>query len=99
MRVLKIDELPQFLNILRGEVSLIGPRPSLISQKELIACRKKKKILTISPGITGWAQVCGIDMSDIKLVQIEEDYLILRSILFDLKIFYILLLEKEELIE
>ena len=87
LRVLKIDELPQFLNILRGEVSLIGPRPSLISQKELIACRKKKKILTISPGITGWAQVCGIDMSDIKkLVQIEEDYLILRSILFDLKI-------------
>ena len=63
LRKAKIDELPQLWNVLKGEMSLVGPRPCLPNQIELIEARRKLAILTILPGITGLAQIRGIDMS------------------------------------
>ena len=63
LRKTKIDELPQLWNVLKGEMSLVGPRPCLPNQIELIEARRKLAVLTILPGITGLAQIRGIDMS------------------------------------
>ena len=63
LRKTKIDELPQLWNVLKGEMSLVGPRPCLPNQIELIEARRKLAVLTIPPGITGLAQIRGIDMS------------------------------------
>lgn len=63
LRKAKIDELPQLWNVLKGEMSLVGPRPCLPNQIELIEARRKLAVLTILPGITGLAQIRGIDMS------------------------------------
>jgi len=64
LRRTKLDELPQLWNVLRGEMSLVGPRPCLFSQTELIRAREARGIFDVRPGITGLAQVKGIDMSD-----------------------------------
>lgn len=64
LRRLKIDELPQLYNVLKGEMSLVGPRPCLPSQTALIEERRKRGVFAIRPGITGLAQVQGVDMSD-----------------------------------
>lgn len=63
LRILKLDELPQLWNVLVGEMSLVGPRPNLIDQYELIAERERKNVYSVRPGITGLAQVSKIDMS------------------------------------
>ena len=63
LRKFKIDELPQLLNVLIGHMSLVGPRPCLPNQKRLIIERKKRGIYKVKPGITGLAQVSGINMS------------------------------------
>ena len=63
IRLLKIDELPQLLNVIKGEMSLIGPRPCLYNQEKLIKERKKNNVFSVKPGITGLAQIKGIDMS------------------------------------
>jgi lipopolysaccharide/colanic/teichoic acid biosynthesis glycosyltransferase len=63
LRKAKIDELPQLWNVLKGEMSLVGPRPCLPNQIELIEARRKLAVFTIPPGITGLAQIRGIDMS------------------------------------
>jgi O-antigen biosynthesis protein WbqP len=63
LRRTKLDELPQFWHVLTGEMSLVGPRPCLVSQKELIAARDTLGVFNVRPGITGFAQVKGIDMS------------------------------------
>ena len=63
LRKTKIDELPQLLNVLKGEMSLVGPRPCLTTQKELIEARLKFVIYSSKPGVTGLAQNSGIDMS------------------------------------
>jgi lipopolysaccharide/colanic/teichoic acid biosynthesis glycosyltransferase len=63
LRKLKLDELPQLLNVLMGDMSLVGPRPCLPSQKRLIIERKKRGVYKVKPGITGLAQVSGINMS------------------------------------
>jgi O-antigen biosynthesis protein WbqP len=68
LRKTKMDELPQLFNILKGEMSFVGPRPCLPNQKELIEIRYINRIFDIKPGITGWAQVNGIDMSDVELI-------------------------------
>ena len=68
LRVTKLDELPQLWNVVKGEMSLVGPRPCLFSQEELIDERSGRDVLTARPGITGLAQVNGIDMSDPKLL-------------------------------
>lgn len=64
LRRTKLDELPQLWNVLRGEMSLVGPRPCLISQTELIQAREAHGIFDVRPGITGLAQLNGVDMSD-----------------------------------
>lgn len=68
LRRTKLDELPQLWNVLKGEMSLVGPRPCLLSQTELIAERKVRGVLAVRPGITGLAQIRGIDMSVSQLL-------------------------------
>ncbi|MEM7069067.1 MAG: hybrid nucleoside-diphosphate sugar epimerase/sugar transferase [Pseudomonadota bacterium] len=87
LRKLKLDELPQLINIIRNEVSLVGPRPGLPAQRLLIEERTKRRVLEVKPGITGWSQINGIDMSDpARLAQMDSQYVYLRTLLFDLKI-------------
>jgi lipopolysaccharide/colanic/teichoic acid biosynthesis glycosyltransferase len=87
LRKFKIDEIPQVINILRGEMTLVGPRPCLPVQTHLISERKKLGVLDVLPGITGLSQVQNIDMSNPEiLAQSDAKYLNLRSILLDFKI-------------
>jgi lipopolysaccharide/colanic/teichoic acid biosynthesis glycosyltransferase len=68
LRRTKLDELPQLWNVLKGEMSLVGPRPCLFSQHELIVERNSRGVFSARPGITGLAQINGIDMSTPKLL-------------------------------
>lgn len=68
LRKTKLDELPQLINVLKGEMSLVGPRPNLFNQVELISERDKRKVYSVRPGITGLAQVNDIDMSNPKVI-------------------------------
>ncbi len=68
LRRTKLDELPQLWNVLKGDMSLVGPRPCLFNQEELIAERAKRDVFNIRPGITGLAQIQGIDMSTPELL-------------------------------
>lgn len=63
LRKTKLDELPQLINVLKGEMSLVGPRPNLFNQKDLIKAREQMRVYDVLPGITGLAQLSGIDMS------------------------------------
>lgn len=79
LRRTKLDELPQLWNVLKGEMSLVGPRPCLFNQVELIRERESRGVLDVRPGITGLAQVNDIDMSTPKLLA-ETDAAMLRSL-------------------
>jgi O-antigen biosynthesis protein WbqP len=68
LRKTKLDELPQLWNVLKGEMSLVGPRPGLFNQEELTAARESGGVFNVRPGITGLAQVNGIDMSTPELL-------------------------------
>lgn len=68
LRKTKIDELPQLWNVLKGEMSLVGPRPGLFNQQELTDERDNLGVFTVLPGITGLSQVSGVDMSTPKLL-------------------------------
>lgn len=76
LRRTKIDEIPQLLNVLKGDMSLVGPRPNLENQFELIDERKKYNIYKYKPGITGLAQVQNIDMSKPKLLAETDNSMI-----------------------
>ena len=78
LRRTKLDELPQLWNVLKGEMSLVGPRPNLFNQDELIAEREALGVYGVRPGITGLAQVAGIDMSTPKLLA-ETDARMMRE--------------------
>jgi O-antigen biosynthesis protein WbqP len=87
LRRLKLDELPQLVNILRGEMSIVGPRPCLPAQTELIEARRARGIYAIRPGITGRSQVAGIDMSDPeRLAKSDAEYLRDMSFATDLRL-------------
>lgn len=87
LRRSKLDELPQILNILRDEISLVGPRPCLPVQVELVEARRRRGVLEVKPGITGLAQIEGIDMSDPdRLARRDADYVALQSLTLDLGI-------------
>lgn len=74
LRSTKLDELPQLWNVLKGEMSLVGPRPCLYSQNELIHEREKRGVFDVRPGITGLAQVSNIDMSTpLLLAKTDEE--------------------------
>ena len=81
IRTLKLDELPQLLNVIKGDMSLVGPRPCLFNQLELISLREELHIFRVKPGITGLAQVSGYRG------EIETDSDIIGRVKFD--IFYI----------
>lgn len=68
LRKTKLDELPQLINVVKGEMSLVGPRPCLFNQQELIDARQAKGVFDVRPGITGLAQVNEIDMSTPELL-------------------------------
>jgi O-antigen biosynthesis protein WbqP len=68
LRRTKLDELPQLWNVLKGEMSLVGPRPCLFNQTELIVERESRGVFDVRPGITGLAQISGIDMSTPRLL-------------------------------
>ena len=76
IRTLKIDELPQLLNVIKGDMSLVGPRPCLLNQFELISRRDKLNVFLVKPGITGLAQVKGIDMSNPDKLALTDSYMI-----------------------
>jgi O-antigen biosynthesis protein WbqP len=87
LRRTSIDELPQLINVVRGEMSLVGPRPALFNQDDLIALRTARGIDALTPGVTGWAQVNGRDELPIpEKVKLDEWYLKNRSFWLDLKI-------------
>ena len=79
LRKTKLDELPQLWNVLKGEMSLVGPRPGLFNQDELTAERHKRGVFAVRPGITGLAQVNEIDMSTPKLLA-ETDAKMIASL-------------------
>jgi lipopolysaccharide/colanic/teichoic acid biosynthesis glycosyltransferase len=79
LRRTKLDELPQLWNVLKGEMSLVGPRPCLFNQQELIAEREQRGVFDARPGITGLAQVNEIDMSTPQLLA-ETDQKMLQSL-------------------
>lgn len=87
LRRTKLDELPQLWNVVKGEMSLVGPRPCLPSQTELIREREMRGVLSLRPGITGLAQVQGIDMSQpARLADMDAKYLADQSIGADVRI-------------
>ena len=84
LRRFKIDELPQLFNVLNGDMSLVGPRPCLPSQIALVEARRRLGVLHVRPGITGLAQVGGIDMSDAdRLAEVDARYVRAQSLLGD----------------
>jgi O-antigen biosynthesis protein WbqP len=87
LRRTSLDELPQLVSILRGDMSIVGPRPALYNQDDLIRLRTERGIHQLTPGLTGWAQVNGRDDLPIPVkVSYEEEYLKRRSLTFDLRI-------------
>ena len=84
IRKIKLDEFPQLINVLKGDINLIGPRPGLVSQIDLMQNRNAKGIYEIKPGITGLSQVLGYDMSDpAKLAEIDKMYIQKQSLYID----------------
>ena len=87
IRKTSLDELPNLINIVKGEMVFVGPRPALYNQDDLMSLRVAKGVDKLKPGITGWAQINGRDDISIeKKVELEEEYLNKKSFLFDLKI-------------
>ncbi|MFJ2995276.1 sugar transferase [Pandoraea sp. NPDC087047] len=87
LRRTSLDELPQIWSILRGDMSLVGPRPALFNQDDLIELRTRYGVHTLRPGLTGWAQINGRDELPIPVkVEFDVQYLKRRSFLFDFKI-------------
>lgn len=87
LRKLSIDELPQLLNVIKGEMSIVGPRPVIKTEKKLISLRQKYQANSVKPGITGWAQVNGRDdLDDQRKAEMDGEYVQQLSFLTDVKI-------------
>ena len=87
IRKTSLDELPNLINIVKGEMVFVGPRPALYNQDDLMEFRVATGVSKLKPGITGWAQINGRDeISIAKKVQLEQEYLYKRSFLFDVEI-------------
>jgi O-antigen biosynthesis protein WbqP len=87
LRQTSLDELPQLWNVMRGDMSLVGPRPALFNQTDLAALRRRSGVDALKPGITGWAQVRGRDdISVTEKANLDEYYLRNRSFFFDIAI-------------
>ncbi|OMD89407.1 sugar transferase [Paenibacillus odorifer] len=93
LRKTSLDELPQIINILKGEMSIVGPRPALWNQYDLIAERDKYGANDIKPGLTGWAQINGRDELPIeKKASLDGEYTTSLSLIFDIKVFFMTIL-------
>lgn len=89
LRKTSLDELPQLFNVLKGDMSFVGPRPLIPEEKEIRILRKEYGIYSVRPGITGWAQVNGRDMlSDEEKALFDKEYIDKQSIAFDIKIMF-----------
>ncbi|HPD56824.1 MAG TPA: sugar transferase [Smithellaceae bacterium] len=89
LRKASLDELPQLWSVLKGDMSMVGPRPALYNQDDLVALRTKRNIHKLTPGITGWAQINGRDEVSIpEKVVLDEYYLCNRSFTLDMKIMW-----------
>lgn len=87
LRKTSLDELPQLFNVIKGDMSFVGPRPALYNQYDLISLRDKYEINSIRPGITGWAQINGRDELPIsKKVELDKYYFDNKSLVFDFKV-------------
>lgn len=87
IRKTSLDELPNLINIIKGEMVFVGPRPALYNQDDLMEFRVATGVSKLKPGITGWAQINGRDeISIAQKVQLEQEYLYRKSFLFDLEI-------------
>lgn len=87
IRKTSLDELPNLINIIKGEMVFVGPRPALYNQDDLMDLRVASGVDQLKPGITGWAQINGRDDITIeKKVKLEQEYMYRRSLLFDIKI-------------
>lgn len=87
LRKLSLDELPNLINIIKGEMVFVGPRPALYNQDDLMILRVATGVDKLKPGITGWAQINGRDDITVEMkVQLEQEYLYKRSTLFDIEI-------------
>ena len=94
LRKYSLDEFPQVWSVLTGDMSLVGPRPALYNQYDLVELRTRRGIHQLVPGITGWAQVNGRDSISIPAkVEYDEYYLKNRSFIFDLKILWMTFLK------
>ena len=87
IRKTSLDELPNLINIIKGEMVFVGPRPALYNQDDLMTLRLATGVDKLKPGITGWAQINGRDDITIeKKVELEQEYMNKRSTLFDIEI-------------
>lgn len=103
LRKTSLDELPQLLNIIKGDMLFVGPRPALYNQYDLRDLRNEYNIQTLIPGVTGWAQINGRDELEIpEKVEFDRQYLENRSIMFDIKILILTVIKvfkKEGIVE
>ncbi|MBE6783530.1 MAG: sugar transferase [Ruminococcaceae bacterium] len=89
LRKLSLDELPQLLNILKGDMSFVGPRPLIPQEKEIRKLREENNVFSVRPGITGWAQVNGRDfISDEQKVKYDKEYVEKHTIVMDIRIMF-----------
>jgi O-antigen biosynthesis protein WbqP len=89
IRKTSLDELPNLINIIKGEMVFVGPRPALYNQDDLMEFRVATGVSKLNPGITGWAQINGRDEISIpEKVKLEQEYLSRKSILFDIEIIF-----------
>jgi O-antigen biosynthesis protein WbqP len=89
IRKTSLDELPNLINILKGDLVFVGPRPALYNQDDLMQYRVATGVSKLKPGITGWAQINGRDEISIpEKVRLEQEYMSRKSILFDIEILF-----------
>lgn len=94
LRKSSLDELPQLFSIITGDMSIVGPRPALFNQDDLIALRTEKGIHQLTPGLTGWAQINGRDELPIPVkVLFDEYYLKHRSFMLDVQIIFMTIIK------
>ena len=87
LRRTSLDEVPQLISVLRGDMSLVGPRPALFNQDDLISLRTEVGVHNLLPGLTGWAQINGRDELQIpEKVRLDAQYLQSQSLMLDMKI-------------
>lgn len=89
LRKLSLDEIPQIISVLKGDMSIVGPRPALFNQYDLIKLRTDNAIDQLTPGVTGWAQVNGRDeLTTVEKVAFDIEYLNRMSLFFDLVVLW-----------